>query len=171
VVGRQVRALAREADREAQLEEAQPVRGRHRPQRLRALAVEGRVVVQEHLQQPRPVLLVHGVQSQLDAVGEELLELRLDGVGDAAQTADGLALAGRLRGQARGAAGADDRLGLHALDLVGGALDEAHLLLRRREVLARRQARVETPQPPPGAQVLLVVARTQRTRVLDGELQ
>ena len=40
-----------------------------------------------------------------------------------------------------------------------------------RDVLARGQARVQTPQPPPGAQVLLVVARAQRAWVLDGELQ
>src|SRR5688572_16334827 len=166
-----MRALPRELDGKAQLEEAQAVRGRHGAQGLRALAVEGRVGVEQHFQEARPVRLVHGVEGELDAVGEELLELRLDGVGDASQTSYGFALARGLLRQTRGALGADDRLGLHALYLVGGALDEAHLLLRRRDVLAGRQARVQTTQTPPRAQVLLVVARAQRARVFDGELQ
>src|SRR3954469_13271070 len=103
----------------------------------------------------------------MHAIREELLELRLDGVCDAAQAADGLALSGRAPGDARGALGADDRLGLHAFYLFGRALYEANLLFRRRDVLARRQARVKAAQAAPRAQMLFVVARAKRARVFD----
>jgi hypothetical protein len=165
----EVGGLAREADRQAQLEEAQAADRGDAPQVLGALAVEGRVAVEHDAQEARLIRHVHRVQGELDAVGEELLELGLDRVGDAAQTADGLALARRLRRQVRGALQADRRLLAHLLQLVGGALDEAHLLVGRGRSLAGRQARVQTPQTAPRAQVLLLVARAQCTGVLDGE--
>src|ERR1043165_5464052 len=55
VVGRQVGALSRELDGQAQLEEAQAARGRHGAQRLRALAVERRVRGEQYAHKPRPV--------------------------------------------------------------------------------------------------------------------
>jgi hypothetical protein len=170
VVGRQVRGLPGEADGEAQLEEAEAVGRGDGAQTLGALAVEGRVAVDEHAHQPRQVLLVNRVQGELHAVGQKLLELRFDGVGDAAQAADEFALARRLARQARRARRADADFIHHALQLVARALDEAQLLGRRGRVLARRQARVQTAQAPPRAQVLLLVARAQLAWVLDREL-
>jgi hypothetical protein len=95
--------------------------------------------------------------------------VRFDGVGNAAETADRLALSGRLARQVRGASETDGGGLLHALDFDSGAFDEAELLFRGRAVLARRQTRVQIAEPPPRAQVFLVITRTQRTGVFDGK--
>jgi hypothetical protein len=101
VIGGQMRALARQSDRQAQFKEAQTLGSGHAPQLFRRFAVKRRFRIDENVQQTWLIHFVDRVKSQLHPVGQELFKRRVDGVVDPAQTSDRLAFTGGFQRQTR----------------------------------------------------------------------
>jgi hypothetical protein len=153
-----MRGLTRKLNRQPKLEEAQSLGRRHTTQLFCAFAVKRGLRVNQYAQESGLVFLVHSIQRKLNTVCHELFKLRLNGIGDAPQTAHGLSLARRALRQRCGTIRAHERLRVHYFYFRARVLNKSQLVFRRRGCVACSKFSVQAAQSTPCAQVFLAVA-------------
>src|ERR1700686_197046 len=103
------------------------------------------------MQQARLVFRIESVESKLNPVGQELFKLRIDGIVDAAQTADRFAFSGGFRRETSRTVCAYGGFMLQQFDLSAGVFDPLDLVGAGGALLPGRQNGVQVlVSAPPG---------------------
>src|SRR5581483_2761531 len=167
----EMRSGTRKTNRQTQLEEPQPVVSRHSTQFLGGLSVEGRFGIDQNLEQARIVRRVNRVERELNAIGDKVFELRVNGIIDAAETSDRLAFTRHLGRQACGTICADSSLGLENIDLGARLFDPINFVRSGNALIDGCQNCVQVAQAAPIAQMLFVITRAQTAGMIDGKFE